>query len=139
MRQAEFLQQLIQAISPEEWPHIRYRDPTLIISDFNREVLLSMENTRAGNREVDMAAAKALHHTLQSYLNTYMADQPEAHRWIILACLFLTYVKELPMHPQQIVNWKRLHTPEGIRYRCPCRDGSPGSVCLYCVCEAEEQ
>ena len=72
---------------------------------------------------VDTGRAKALHAALQDYLDRYMPEAPEAHKWIILAYLFLALVAREPMHPKAIVGWEQA----GCDYICPVRE--EGGVC----------
>jgi uncharacterized protein (UPF0305 family) len=59
-----------------------------------------------------------------------MADRPEGHKWIILACLYLTFAERLPMHPQSAAKWIE---KDGRFY---CRYMEEDSVtCRYCMCE----
>ena len=85
------------------------------------------------NSGVDPSDAVALEADLTTYLNEYMADRPEGHKWIILACLYLTFVERLPMHPQSAAKW----VEKGGRCYCPSM--APESItCKYCVCESIE-
>ncbi len=64
------------------------------------------------------------------YVVRYMKDKPEGHKWIILACLYLTFVEHLPMHPQHAAGW----IEKDGRYYCPHM--VPDSItCRYCMCE----
>ena len=85
------------------------------------------------NSGVDPADAATLEADLSAYLNEYMADRPEGHKWIILACLYLTFAERLPMHPQSAAKW----VEKGGRQYCPSM--APESItCKYCVCESIE-
>ena len=79
---------------------------------------------------VDTALVDGLKRELEEYLDRYMREQPEGRKWIILSCLFLTFVVREPMHPQEIVHWERL----GDSYRCPSMEMQAGSLCRWCVC-----
>lgn len=130
----ELQNKLIEAITADEWNRLEHGDSSLVISSFNREVLLSMKNTPAENYEIDTKSVRNLHKTLQKYLDTYMADRPIGHKWIIIASIYLTFVQKRPMHPQQATHWKRIDVSEKAGYICPCKDTSAGSICSYCVC-----
>ena len=106
------------------------------ISAFNRSTMLrmlSMDATSPGS--VDTRCSQEMTDALQTYLNRYMADKPEGHKWIILSCLFLVLVAREPMHPQPIVHW----LCEDGRYHCPAREDDEGSLCRFCVCESTSQ
>ena len=128
MNTHELLLLLRSRITPAERSALR--DNTVAhISRYNRDTLLRMldmeEPTPA---PVDTLRAKALHTALREYLDRYMPEAPEAHKWIILACLFLALVARKPMHPKAIVGWKKA----GGDYICPARE--EGGVCQFCVC-----
>ncbi len=101
----------------------------LIIGKYNRRILLSMLDSAADHSEVDERKLEGLTSCLQRYLDRYM-EQKEGHKWIILASLFNALVLEVPIHPIEVTNIRRVNG----EYICPCRDESEDSVCLYCVC-----
>lgn len=122
---------LRQLISPEELNRLR-DDPTrLSIGPFNRQILLRMVEGHDPVRHViHVSSVKGLHRALQRYLDRYMPERPEGHKWIILSCLYLTFVAREPMHPQAMVHWVVVDDV----YRCPARELSKESVCPWCVC-----
>ena len=115
---------------------LRSGSPGLAINEANRNTMLRMleTETAAQNLEipVDAASARELANSLEAYLQQYMADQPEAHIWIILACLFSSFIAEEPMHPQGPAGWVEVAPGS---YECPAREDVPGSLCLWCVCK----
>ena len=142
MTVAEFTGQLKKRISPEEAAMLRKGTDGLCVSEFNRDVCLRLldaeistpgesgAKTSAGGGAVDPDDAARLEADLESYLNEYMADRPEGHKWIILACLYLTFAERLPMHPQSAAKWIE---KDGRFY---CRYMEEDSVtCRYCMCE----
>ncbi len=134
MKAQKLLDKLIEAITDDEWDRLKRGDTSLVISSFNREVLLSMRSTSAENFEIDTKSISDLHEALQQYLDIYMADRPIGHKWIIIASIFLTFVQSLPMHPQQATDWKRIVISGKEEYVCPCKEEGENSVCSYCVC-----
>ena len=107
----------------------------LVISRYNRATilkLLSMKESDAdcGPNTVDTALVDGLKGALEEYLCRYMGEQPEGHKWIILSCLFLTFIVREPMHPQEVVHWERL----GDVYQCPSIEMQAGSLCRWCIC-----
>ena len=131
-----FLSALRARISPDERAWLEAGDhPGL--SRYNRQTLLRMLGHDAVKPGlVDGERAASLEAALRSYLDRYMADQPQGHRWIVLSCLYLVFVAEEPMHPQPIVHWTRVDGG----YVCPTREDGEGSLCRWCVCRgaAEE-
>lgn len=134
MKIQELQNKLIEAITVDEWSQLEHGDSSLVISSFNREVLLSMRNTSVKNFDIDTKSVRNLHEALQGYLDIYMANCPTGHKWIIIASIYLTFVQKLPMHPQQATHWKHIMTSGKLEYVCPCKDTRANSVCSYCVC-----
>ena len=52
---------------------------------------------------------------------------------IIISSLYLTYVKEMPMHPIDKLNIKVVKENNKVIYYCPFRTGE--GACKYCVCQ----
>ncbi|MBQ9826796.1 MAG: hypothetical protein IJM61_06420 [Firmicutes bacterium] len=142
MTVAEFTGQLKKRISPEEAALLRKGTDGLCVSAFNRDVCLRLLDAEismsgesgtknsTGRDAVDPDDAARLEADLASYLNEYMADRPGGHKWIILACLYLTFAERLPMHPQSAAKWIE---KDGRFY---CRYMEEDSVtCRYCMCE----
>ena len=139
MTVTEFTAQLKARISPREAEQLRNGTDGLCISAFNRDGCLRLLDDIPGvtvDRDfavIDPTDAAALEADLSAYLNEYMADRPEGHRWIILACLYLTFAERLPMHPQSAAKW----VEKDGRYYCPSM--APESItCKYCMCESIE-
>lgn len=127
--------QLCNAVTAREWKRLEQNDPGLAIGQFNRNTLLSMRDAKLPLFEIPEADIQGLSTSLQKYLDQYMAEQPEGHKWIILACLFLALLQKQPMHPQSTVNWIRRVDGGGVLYLCPCKESGGGSICEYCVCQ----
>ena len=72
---------------------------------------------------------------LRDFLAEYMADKPQWWKWIIMACIYLTYVAERPMHPIEVVGAKTEIVDGKTIYKCPMKSKEKGTVCDYCVCE----
>ena len=134
MTAAEFWKSLRNQISPQEEKAL-ISGKGLCISVFNRDVCLRLlENGCLGGGPVSSEKAERLAAELRDYLNEYMKDKPEGHKWIILACLYLTFLEHLPMHPQSAAKW----TEKDGRYFCPSME--PDSItCSYCMCEKMER
>ena len=116
---------ICEQISPEERRALL--DNTIPhLSQFNRATILRMMDE---DPDVDGGRVRPLLNALQDYLNRYMSETPAAHKWIILPCIYLTFVLREPMHPQQIVGWEK---KDGV-YICPARDET--GICRWCVCE----
>ena len=133
--EAMALGQLRKGITPSERKALENGGEGLVIGRYNRETLLrmlDMDDLPEG-QGVDPERLEGLEGALRDYLNRYMPDQPEGHKWIVLSCLFLALVVREPMHPREIVGWRQA----GGAYICPTREPSSGSICRWCVCRGE--
>lgn len=98
MTRNDLLNDLRGQISPAERAALR-GDTVRNISRYNRATLLRL--LECGTPEpgrMDAGRVEALHAALREYLNRYMPDAPEAHKWIMLSCLFLAFVAMEPLH-----------------------------------------
>ena len=123
-------QDLCSRITKSEWTKLEEADKSLYINEFNRSVMLRMKTAAPGEGSADPKDLKALEDDLAAYLNEYMADHPEGHKWIIIACLFLTFIERRPMHPQSAAGW----TEKDGRFYCPHKV-EDSLTCRYCACE----
>ena len=121
---------LKERISTQDAEALRCGTEGLCISGFNREVCLRLlDDGSEDSAPVPAEKIIALEKELTDYLNTYMQDRPEGHKWIIMACEYLTYIERLPMHPQHAAKW----TEKDGNYYCPNME--PESLtCSCCVC-----
>ena len=154
---ADFLESLLRQISGEERAALLEGGGDLRINPYNRATMVRMlkmgeeleklreagriSKARSGSssgpekdQPLDLDSARALHDQLQTYLNLYMADQPQAHKWIILACLFSAFLVREPMHPQEMAKWVR----RGDAYACPAKEVTEDSLCRWCACWGQE-
>lgn len=133
MKKSEFREKLAERISAREEEMLRSADPGLYVSDFNREVCLRILDETSAEGDADDEAASLLEGELRTFLSEYMADHPEAHKWIILSCLELTFVEGKPMHPKKSAGWE---FRDG-EYYCPSM--AEGTViCSFCACRKAE-
>ena len=131
----EFRIALIERISKSEWELLERDDSTLVISSHNRNSLLEMRTqTPALAADVDLASAQELEHSLRVYLQEHMADAPQGHKWIVLACLYLAFVARKPMHPIDLVGITVQHGADGVTYYCPLKKPADNLICDVCVC-----
>ena len=135
MDKAALLQKLKQEIKEEEISMLS-ENRDLHISQYNRRTLLDMLSLdSAPEGEVSEKRVEALYHTLVSYLGVYMADAEDAWKWIILTCIYLGFICEQPLHPQEVVHYITKTEGQQPSYFCPMKEESVGSVCLFCVCK----
>ena len=133
MKKSEFREKLAERITGEEEELLRLADPGLYISDFNREVCLRILDEASVEGDADEKDSSLLEGELKTFLSEYMGDHPEAHKWIILSCLELTFVEGKPMHPQKSAGWE---FRDGEYY---CSSMAEGTViCSFCACRKAE-
>ncbi|MBR3147563.1 MAG: hypothetical protein IKF54_05415 [Eubacterium sp.] len=131
IKKTRFKEKLAERITPEERNKLRTSDSDLYISDFNRRVCLRIiDGPQTGDTpEVNENEASELEQELKTFLSEYMSDHPEAHKWIILSCLELTFIEKLPMHPQKSAGW----IFRDGEYHCPSM-AEESVICRYCAC-----
>lgn len=128
----ELKNELCGNISEEEWAALEAGEG-LYINDHNRSTMLRMRDWSGEDKEVPEPSVRELSEDLSAYLSEYMGDHPEAHKWIIMACIYLTFMERIPMHPKS-TGWEYV---DG-RYVCPhCVPDS--IICGYCMCEPMEK
>ena len=131
MTNKELLFRLRSKISDDERRALADSSEDLYISDFNRKVIFQMLGCDVlESEETPGENVRELAEDLAKYLDEYMADHPEGHKWIIIACLYLTFIEKLPMHPRKAVKWQE----NDGEYICPSKEES-SVTCRYCVCK----
>ena len=125
-----------QSISWKEWKRLR-EDPDFPISQHNRKSLLEMKEKAVEDKNGSVAIRDILRlrKLLLDFLSEYMKDQPQWWKWIILSCVYLSYVAERPMHPLDVVGIRTELSDGKTTYRCPMKSREKGTVCDYCVCD----
>ena len=147
MNTREFCKKLVGQITHAEWDALDRCDPSLTINNHNRETLLEMralcmatDPAEAPNEhthpepEVDLEAAENLARYLQEYLDEYMPDAPEGHKWIVLASLYLAFVARRPLHPIDRAGVLIEQLNGSTIYRCPLKVSGDNPICDACVC-----
>lgn len=87
----------IDKLSAHTLPHI---------SEFNRSVILEMlQDKLLAQEEISEEKVTALKNTLENYLQSYLPDQKEVWKWIILSCVYLCFICHKPLHPQEMVHY----------------------------------
>lgn len=162
MNTREFCKELGGQITHTEWDALDRCDPSLTINNHNREALLEMralcmapDTAEAAKEpthpeldvdleaadehthpepEVDLEAAENLARYLQEYLDEYMPDAPEGHKWIVLASLYLAFVARRPLHPIDRAGVVVEQLNRRTIYRCPLKVPGDNPICDACVC-----
>lgn len=147
MNAKEFCKELVGQITHAEWDALDRCDPSLTINNHNRETLLEMralcmaldeletadEHTQP-EPDVDLKAAENLARYLQDYLDEYMSDNTEGHKWIVLASLYLAFVARRPLHPIDRAGVVVEQLDGRTIYRCPLKVPGDNPICDACVC-----
>ncbi len=135
MQKSILLNKLRAAISEEEYRSLS--ENTLpCVSQFNRETLLEMKTRHSSSeKEIPIKQVSALRAALEDYLGIYLSDNPSAWRWIILSCIYLRFICEVPMHPAALVHFEKVKEQGEIVYYCPCKSEGKKDVCAFCVCK----
>ncbi len=134
MKKSELFYKLQEAVSPEEWDALSH-DKELAISEFNRGVLLGWKNEEPEEGgDIQESQVSGLYTVLKEYLGKHLEDRPEGWKWIILSCIYLTFLKERPMHPIEKMGIREISENGKTVYECPGRFNDKNSVCNYCVC-----
>lgn len=131
MTEGQLRKTLFDSITEDEWIRLEQNAKALPVGEFNRHVLLRMRDNQCGTYgDVPDERVSRLYILLKGYLEKYMPECPEGHKWIIIACIYLTFIEKLPMHPQAVTGW----VERDQAFLCPAHSGQ-GSICEYCVCE----
>ena len=131
MTKGQLRKMLFDSITEDEWAKLEWNKEKIFIGEFNRSVLLRMRDYRCDMHE-DVPDGKIgkLYALLKRYLEKYMPECPEGHKWIYIACVYLTFIEKLPMHPQTVTGW----VERDQAFFCPAHSGKD-SVCECCVFE----
>ena len=143
----EFCKELVGRISQAEWDALECGDSSLVIGEHNRRALLEMRTlcmtsgTTGGQTSrklsVDLDAADSLARHLQEYLDEYMSDTPEGHKWIVLASLYLAFVARKPLHPTGRTGVSVERRNGATIYHCPLKKAGDNPICDACICLGE--
>ena len=121
-------------VSKSELDDLKRGTEDFEISAHNRRTIFRMVSNSESNDSICGSVMTQditeMVRNLQAYLNEYMGGSPNAHKWIILSCVFLYAIAQEPLHPKEIVNWGM----EAGEYICPMRDDAKGSICRWCIC-----
>lgn len=138
MKSEEVLQRLKNAVSEEEYQKLS--DHTLPhINEFNRSTILEMlEHTSVSEEDIPEERICALRDILKQYLKTYLPEQKNAWKWIILSCIYLGFLCHRPLHPQNMVRYSVVHEDGEQVYYCPAKAEEKNTACSFCVCRKKQ-
>lgn len=129
------LQKLKDSVSASEYAALT--ENTLPhINEHNRHTLLKMmASTSADETDVSDTRIKSLENILENYLGIYLSEDPSSWKWIILSCIYLSFICNLPLHPRERVHYTETCINGKIIYRCPLKSKEANTACSFCVCQ----
>jgi len=137
MLKEELKDGILAAFTEAEWAAMSEKRATVPLREANRETLLQLrERDEAFPGEVDDRLVRSLCDYLELYLRREWAEEPLAHKYVVQACLALTFLFDKPMHPPETVGYHSLVENGTARYFCPAREPGPDSVCEFCCAES---
>ena len=133
MTRSHLLGALQAAISADEWDAIT-NDTPYPISNFNRSVLSELQHAVSDDKALPEDSVSGLHMVLKKFLGEHLADKPESWKWILISCIYLTFIAERPMHPLDVAGIKVTTENGKTVYKCPLKSAGNDTTCHYCVC-----
>ena len=137
MTKTQLAENIIKSIEKNEWQQLQEGTLPVPVSEHNRKVLLVLHQCGVDyTGEVCDKDVHKLSDAVYEFLKETWCSEPEAHKYVVLACLVLTFLKEEPMHPKDKVQY-RVVGHDGIKeYFCPAK--TDGVICNYCVAKKLE-
>lgn len=134
LTRSHLLERLQAAISADEWDLIT-NDTAYPVSSFNRSVLSGLRCAVLHDDKIlPENQVCGLHTVLRDFLAEHMADKPESWKWILISCIYLTFIAERPMHPIDTMGIKVTAVDGKTIYECPSKSAGDKTACHYCVC-----
>lgn len=134
MTKQSLTEQIISSFNDSEWEMLDKNPGEIPVSKYNRRILLNLREQNAdftGNVEEEQVIS--LSDALIQYLVKIWPEQPEAHKYVISSCLALAFLYEMPMHPQEIVQYSCVENGGKIAYVCPAKNDS--IICGFCIAQ----
>ena len=133
MKKRELADRILAMLSDEEWDGLESGCVRVPVNPYNREVLLRLRETADElTGETDAERADEIEEKVQSLLDGMWPEEPDAHKYVVAACLVLTLLEEKPMHPPASVKYHTEVREGKAYYYCPARV-SDGPVCALCL------
>ena len=133
LTKSDLLRRLREAVSQEEWEGLAADG--LFVSGFNRNVLLEMQTAEIPEGDLQEQKVIKLHMILKDFLQDHMKENPEGWKWVILSCIYLTFLAKRPMHPVEMMDIKVSEINGKTVYECPQKANGQNTACYYCVCQ----
>ena len=101
MTKTQLAENIIKSIEKNEWQQLQEGTLEVPVSEHNRTVLLELH--QAGVDYTGEVCDKDVHKlsdAVYQFLKETWCSEPEAHKFVVLACLVLTFLKEEPICPK---------------------------------------
>ena len=125
-------EQIIASFKDSEWELLEMNSRELPVSGYNRRILLNLREQEVGFfGNVEEEKVNKLSNALNQYLAEVWPEQPEAHKYVVSSCLALAFLYEVPMHPQEIVQYSCVEMNGKTEFFCSAKNDS--IICDCCV------
>lgn len=137
MTKKELAENIIGSIDKIQWQQLKDGGIEIPVSEHNRKVLLELEeSSEEFTGDVSRSDVEKLSASVYEFLKEVWAEEPEAHKFVVLACLALTFIKEIPMHAKEKVNYREEVGENGEReFFCSAKTDSV--ICNFCVAKKD--
>ena len=135
MDKSILLNHLQAAITAEEIRKLRDREIPRI-SEHNRKTLLEMMDRKEPVfGDTDANQVRTLCRILEDYLVRYLSGKESDWKWIILSCIYLSFICGLPLHAMDAAHYTVTEEHGTRTYHCPMKSTEPDTACAFCVCK----
>ena len=138
MEKRELAKQILSLLDGAEWERLENGTSDVPVSPFNREVLLRVRDREYEYSGIaDSRLADSIRAEVGTYLEEHWPEAPEAHKYVVGACLALRLLEGKPMHPPDVVQYYTVVGDGKAEYYCPTREDGP--VCRLCLARDMEE
>ena len=132
MEKRELARRIVSSLDGKEWERLEEGTTAVPVSDYNRRVLLRMQERmddyigRADEERIELIGRE-----VRAYLEQMWPEEPGAHKYVVAACQILAILEEKPFHPPEAAGYYTVVRDGRAEYYCPARE-KDGPVCLLC-------
>ena len=138
MTKDDLANSILSSLGSEDWTVLE--DPTsgIPVSAHNRQILLRLRKSDADfDEETDPCRVETARTALEAFLNRTWAEEPSAHKYVVLASLAQAFIFEKPMHSWKAVRYFTSVENGSFHYYCPAKEAD--SVCDFCPAEPADR
>ena len=133
MTKRELADRILAMLDTQEWEELESGSTRVPVNPYNREVLLRLRETADElSGDTDGERAGEIEEKVRRLLDGMWPEEPDAHKYVVAACLILTLLEEKPMHPPASVKYHTEVREGKAVYYCPARVPD-GPVCALCL------